>query len=107
MNCAATMGTVTLAMLLGNFAFAQTSTTGAPSEEIRIVELQGAVEAAGFEVETLLTEPIGEFSMNLPMWHFLEEHGYNTSLRGEQTYCVAIKRPGLPVTRYPKFLYAE
>ena len=44
--------------------------------------------------------------MNLPMWNFLEEHGYNTSLRGEQTYCVAVKRSGLPVTRYPKFLYS-
>jgi SAM-dependent methyltransferase len=75
--------------------------------EYTAFELQGAVEAAGFEIETLITEPIGEFSMNLPMWHFLEEHGYNTSLRGEQTYCVAIKRPGLPVTRYPKFLYSE
>ena len=70
-------------------------------------ELQSAVEAAGFEVETMLTEPIGEFSMNLPMQSFLEEDGYNISLRGEQTYCVAIKRAGLPVTRYPKFLYSE
>jgi SAM-dependent methyltransferase len=75
--------------------------------EYTAFELEGAVEAAGFEVESLFTEPIAEFSMNLPMSNFLEEHGYNTSLRGEQTYCVAIKRAGRPVTRYPKFLYAE
>jgi len=84
----------------------RTERKGESEAEIGIARF-GAVEAAGFEVETLLTEAIGEFSMNLPMWHFLEEHGYNTSLRGEQTYCVAVKRPGLPVTRYPKFLYAE
>jgi hypothetical protein len=45
--------------------------------------------------------------MNLPIWNFLEEHGYNTSMRSEQTYCVAVKRSALPVTRYPKFLYAD
>ncbi len=74
--------------------------------EYTAFELQGAVQAAGFEIETIFTEPIAEFSMNLPMWNFLETHGYNTSLRGEQTYCIAVKRSSLPITRYPKFLYA-
>ena len=45
--------------------------------------------------------------MNLPMWGFLESHGYNTSLRGEQTYCIAVKRSELPLTRFPRFLYTE
>ncbi len=75
--------------------------------EYTAFELRNAVEAAGFEIETLFTEPIAEFEMNRPMWNFLEEHGYNTSLRGEQTYCVAVKRSDLPVTRYPRFLYSE
>jgi SAM-dependent methyltransferase len=75
--------------------------------EYTAFELRDALQSAGFEIETLFTEPIAEFSMNLPMWNFLEEHGYNTSLRGEQTYSVAIKREALPVTRYPKFLYSE
>jgi len=70
-------------------------------------ELQALLEAGGFQIETLLTEPIEEFAANLPMWNFLEENGYNSSLRGEQTYCVAVKRADLPVTRYPKFLYSE
>ena len=75
--------------------------------EYAAFELRAALLAAGFEIQSLFTEPIAEFAMNLPMWNFLEEHGYNTSLRGEQTYCVAVKRAHLPVTRYPKFLYSE
>jgi len=75
--------------------------------EYTAFELRDLLQAAGFEIESLFTEPIAELAMNLPMWNFLEEHGYNTSLRGEQTYCVAVKRSALPVTRYPKFLYAD
>jgi len=75
--------------------------------EYTAFELRDLLQAAGFEIESLFTEPIAELAMNLPMWDFLEEHGYNTSLRGEQTYCVAVKRSALPVTRYPKFLYAD
>jgi len=75
--------------------------------EYTAFELRNAVEAAGFEIEALFTEPIAEFEMNRPVWNFLEGHGYNTSLRGEQTYCVAVKRSNLPVTLYPRFLYSE
>jgi SAM-dependent methyltransferase len=75
--------------------------------EYTAFELRTAVEAAGFHIEALFTEPIAEFEMNRPMWNFLEDHGYNTSLRGEQTYCVAVKRSDLTVTRYPRFLYSE
>jgi len=85
---------------------------GGPEEiphvrEYTAFELRTAVEAAGFEIESLFTEPIAGLEMNRPMWNFLEENGYNTSLRGEQTYCVAVKRSNLPVTRYPKFLYSD
>jgi SAM-dependent methyltransferase len=75
--------------------------------EYTAFELQAVLEAGGFEIEALFTEPIAEFEMNRPMWNFLEDNGYNSSLRGEQTYCVAVKRPDLPLTRYPKFLYSE
>jgi len=89
----------------------QTPRPGAPTDtphvrEYTAFELRQLLEAAGFEIESLFTEPIAELAMNLPMWNFLEEHGYNTALRGEQTYCVAVKRSALPVTRYPKFLYS-
>jgi SAM-dependent methyltransferase len=73
--------------------------------EYTAFELRNALTAAGFAIQNLTTEPIAEFAMNLPMWEFLEEQGYNTSLRGEQTYCIAVKRSSLPVNRYPKFLY--
>jgi len=84
---------------------------GAPAEaphvrEYTAFELLTAIEAAGFEIEALFTEPIAGFEMNRPMWNFLEDHGYNTSLRGEQSYCVAVKRSDLRVTRYPRFLYS-
>ena len=75
--------------------------------EYTAFELKCALIASGFEVATLITEPIAEYAMNLPLWDFLEEHGYNTSLRGEQIYCVAIQRSNLPVTRYPHFLYED
>ena len=75
--------------------------------EYTAFELRNAVEAAGFQIESLFTEPITGLEMNRSMWNFLEDHGYNTSLRGEQTYCVAVKRSDLPVTRYPRFLYTE
>jgi SAM-dependent methyltransferase len=75
--------------------------------EYTAFELRTAVEAAGFQIEALFTEPIAEFEMNRPVWNFLEENGYNTSLRGEQTYCVAVKRSDLQVTRYPRFLYSD
>jgi hypothetical protein len=89
----------------------QTPRSEAPTDlphvrEYTAFELRDLLQAAGFEIECLFTEPIAELAMNLPMWNFLEEHGHNTSLRGEQTYCVAIKRSALPVTRYPKFLYS-
>jgi len=75
--------------------------------EYTAFEVQYALRAAGFEIETVFTEPIAEWAEHLPMWNFLKENGYNTSMRGEQTYCIGIKRSGLPVTRYPEFLYAD
>ena len=85
---------------------------GAPEElphvrEYTAFEVRTALEAAGFEIERLFTEPIAGLEMNWPIWNFLEDNGYNSSLRGEQTYCVAIKRADLPVTRYPRFPYSE
>jgi SAM-dependent methyltransferase len=75
--------------------------------EYTAFELRDALQSGGFEIEALSTEPIAELEINRPMWNFLEQNGYNSSLRGEQTYCVAVKRSDLPVTRYPKFLYSD
>jgi len=35
----------------------------------------------------------------------LERNHLDTTLRGEQTYCVATVSPDLPVSRYPAWLY--
>lgn len=73
--------------------------------EYTLAELGLAVSAAGFEIEQLFSEPIPEYSFYLPLRRFLEENGYNPAGRGEQSYCLARKRPSLPVARYPEFLY--
>ena len=68
-------------------------------------ELGEIVKAAGFEVRQLFTSFIGEFASHLPLLKFLEANGYNTGNRGEQSWCLAIKRSALPVDRYPWFIY--
>jgi SAM-dependent methyltransferase len=67
-------------------------------------ELREAVEAAGFEVEALLTEPLRTFDPT-PVQGLLEREGFPTELRGELMFCVARKRSGRRVIRYPGFLY--
>src|SRR5437588_10287538 len=67
-------------------------------------ELRECVESAGFEVEDLFTEPLGTFD---PAWveNLLGALGYPTDRRGQLLFCVARKRAGRPITRYPRFLY--
>jgi SAM-dependent methyltransferase len=73
--------------------------------EYTLHELGEAVKAAGFEVQALFTTFIEEFSTHRPLIDFLSENGYSTENRGEQSWCVAVKRSALPVDRYPWFLY--
>ena len=68
-------------------------------------QVRGAMVAAGFEVEYLFTEKVAGYDNDLFMRSFLERTGYSTVLRGEQIYCVARKRAGAEITRYPPFLY--
>ena len=68
-------------------------------------ELGEAVTCAGFEVESLFTEIIPGYNCDLWVKDFLTRNKYSTALRGEQTYCVARKRRGAKITRYPHFLY--
>lgn len=69
-------------------------------------ELQRTVKAAGFEIEKLFTTWLDEYAGHRPLLRLLEAAGYSTDLRGEQTWCVAVKRSALPVDRYPAFLYS-
>lgn len=75
--------------------------------EYTLYELGEAVKAAGFEISQLFTTFIEEFSTHRPLVKLLEENGYSTENRGEQSWCVAIKRAGLPVDRYPFFIYSD
>lgn len=68
-------------------------------------ELGEAVQAAGFEIEYLFTEKIAGYNSDLFVRSVLERNGYSTALRGEQTYCIARKRSGAAIKRYPPFLY--
>jgi SAM-dependent methyltransferase len=74
--------------------------------EYTVHELGAAVRAAGFEVRQLFTTFISEYRSHLPLLDFLAANDYQTENRGEQSWCLAVKRAGLPVDRYPFFLYA-
>jgi len=68
-------------------------------------ELREVLEAAGYEVENLFTEVIPGYGTDSWVKGFLERNGFSSAFRGEQMYAIARKRAGLPITRYPKFLY--
>ena len=68
-------------------------------------ELTGALNSAGFEVDTLFTEIAPGYHAHVWVKDFLKEHNYSTDLRGEQIYCVAHKVEGRTPNRYPGFLY--
>jgi hypothetical protein len=71
-------------------------------------ELADCVRAAGFDVDSLFTERLPGVDESAWVRTLLEEHGFDTSLRGEQTYCLA-KKSGVDrqTERYPDFLYAK
>jgi len=74
--------------------------------EYTAYELGETVKAAGFEVTQLFTTFIDEYSSHLPLLKLLEESGYDTENRGEQSWCLAVKRASMPVDRYPFFIYS-
>jgi SAM-dependent methyltransferase len=73
--------------------------------EYTTYELGEAVKAAGFEIKQLFTTFIDEFASHLPLLKFLKKNGFSVENRGEQTWCLAVKRSSLPVNRYPFFIY--
>jgi SAM-dependent methyltransferase len=75
--------------------------------EYTAAELGRTVQAAGFEISRLFTTVIPEYAGLAPLLEFLAANGYSTENRGEQTWCLAVKRGELPVERYPEFLYSE
>ena len=75
--------------------------------EYTVQELREILAAAGFEITALFTTFMAEFAAYLPLLGFLRDNGYPTEHRGEQIYCLAMKRATLPVDRYPAVLYTE
>jgi SAM-dependent methyltransferase len=71
-------------------------------------ELRLTLEAAGFEIEQLFTTSIEEYALHAEMLRpLLEALGHDPENRGEQTWCLAVKRGERPIDRYPAFLYSE
>jgi len=75
--------------------------------EYTMHEIGETMKSGGFEVQSLFTTFIPEFSTHLPLLNFLMENGFDAANRGEQTYCLAVKRESLPVDRYPYFIYND
>jgi SAM-dependent methyltransferase len=73
--------------------------------EYTAFEVGELMTAAGFEVERLLTERIENGVNAAWVRDLLVRNHLDYSLRGEQTYCLAVMRPSLPVDRYPWWLY--
>lgn len=75
--------------------------------EYTLSELGRTVNAAGFEIERMFATTIEEYKgeWRSELHALLELHGYPTDNRGEQTWCLAVKRSSLPVNRYPSFIY--
>jgi SAM-dependent methyltransferase len=69
-------------------------------------EISQALEAAGFEVTVLATERMKGAEHATWALDVLGANGFDTSLRGEQIYCIARKKTPASVNRYPGFLYA-
>jgi len=73
--------------------------------EYTTYEIGQAVKAAGFEVAQLFTTFIEEWADHRPLLKFLDENGYVTENRGEQTWCLARKAGSKRIDRYPFFIY--
>jgi len=68
-------------------------------------EIEALMTASGFETRQLLTERIESRDPAVWVHELLSRNHLDTSLRGEQTYSLAVMRPDLPQDRYPAWLY--
>ncbi|HEY1753993.1 MAG TPA: methyltransferase domain-containing protein [Bryobacteraceae bacterium] len=73
--------------------------------EYTLYELGQAVKSAGFEIEKLFTSYLEEYAGHKPLLNLLAANGFDTENRGEQSWCLALKRAALPIDRYPNFIY--
>jgi hypothetical protein len=73
--------------------------------EYTAYEIAELMNAAGFKTEQLFTERIEGRDQAAWVHELLERNQLDTSLRGEQTYCIATMSSDLPANRYPAWLY--
>ncbi len=73
--------------------------------EYTVRELSEIVRGAGFDVQSIFTTFLPEYETHKKLLMWLEMNGYSTEHRGQQIWCLAAKRSGRPITRYPPFLY--
>jgi SAM-dependent methyltransferase len=73
--------------------------------EYTAYEIAELMSAAGFKTEQLFTERIEGRDQAAWVHELLERNQLDTSLRGEQTYCIATMSSDLPANRYPAWLY--
>ena len=59
------------------------------------------LQSAGSEATRLFTTFLPDFASHLPLLKLLEEHGYDSENRGEQTWCLAVKRSASRWTATP------
>lgn len=69
-------------------------------------EIAQALRSAGFQVDLLVAERKRGTHHATWVLDILKANDFDTSLRGEQIYCLARKRSSLPVDRFPQFLYS-
>ena len=70
-------------------------------------EIAEALRSAGFELTSLFTERLPGAQHATWILDILQANGFDTSLRGEQMYCVARKHSRASVERFPQFLYSR
>ncbi|MDQ2948157.1 MAG: methyltransferase domain-containing protein [Acidobacteriota bacterium] len=68
-------------------------------------ELEQVVRSAGFEVQYLFTKIAPGYNSYLWVPKLLERNNATPILRGEQMFLLARKKSGMPIERYPPFLY--
>jgi SAM-dependent methyltransferase len=70
-------------------------------------EIVQALQSAGFEIQTLITERMPKCEHATWVIDLLRQNKFETSLRGEQIYCLSRKRSGGVLERFPAFLYSS
>lgn len=84
---------------------AKNEACGPHVREYAPAEVVKALQAAGYRLETLLTERQGDVAIDTWAEDVLQSGGFETTHRGEQIYCLCRKDSTAVLDRHPQFLY--